>query len=137
MGRPRFHSIKNTLAAIAIAGAMILTAAAPAAAIPWQKAWGDYESHQQWHDASWWTQNRHDWVITHHSESSEDYSGMRGQIGDSDRLHVWHYGAGGFDRRSNAVPISAAKNEAGTAGVASSSKPDASVETASNLLANI
>jgi hypothetical protein len=137
MGRPRFRPIRNALAAITVVGAMILTIAAPAAATPWQKAWNDDESHQQWHDASWWTQNRHDWVITHHPESSEDYSGMRGQIGDSDRLHVWHYGAGGFDRRSNAVPTSSAMNETPSARVASSAKPDASLGNDPNLLENI
>ena len=137
MGRPRFHPIRNTLAAIAVVGAMILTVAAPAAATPWQKAWGDYDSHQQWHDANWWMQNQHDWVIVHHPEWTENYAETRGQIGDSDRLHAWHYGDGGFDRRSNAVPINAAKNEAGAAGVASSSKLYASMDTAPNLLANI
>jgi hypothetical protein len=38
-------------------------------------------------------------------------------------LYAWHYGDGGFDRRLNAVPISAAKNEATTARVASSKNP--------------
>ena len=106
MGRPRFRPIRNTMAAIAVAGAMILTVAAPAAATPWQKAWGDYDSHQQWHDANWWMQNRHDWVIVHHPEWTENYAGTRGKIGDYDRLHAWHYGDGGFDRRSNTAPIS-------------------------------
>ena len=111
MGRPRFHKIRNGLAAISVAGAMILTVAAPAAATPWQKAWGDYDNHQQWHDANWWLQNRHDWVIEHHPEWTENYSGTRGQIGDSDQLHVWHYGDGGFDR-SKAAAINGARNEA-------------------------
>jgi hypothetical protein len=111
MGRPRFHKIRNGLAAIAVAGAMILTVAAPAAATPWQKAWGDYDNHQQWHDVNWWLQNRHEWVVEHHPEWTENYSGTRGQIGDSDQLHVWHYGDGGFDR-SNSAALNAARNEA-------------------------
>jgi hypothetical protein len=137
MGRPRFRPIRNTLAAITVAGAMILTVAAPAAATPWQKAWGDYDSQQQWHDANWWMQNRHDWVIEHHPECTENYARTRGQIGDSDRLHAWHYGDGGFDRRSSAVPISAAMNEAPTPRVASSTKLDVLVETAPNPPVNI
>ena len=108
---------------------MILTVAAPAAATPWQKAWGDYASPQQWHDANWWLQNRHDWVTAHLPEWTENYGRTRGKIGDYDRLHVWHYGDGGFDRRSNTAPISFAKNEARTSPVASSTKPDASVKT--------
>ena len=130
MGRPRFHPIRNTLAAIAVAGAMILTVAAPAAATPWQKAWGDYDSHQQWHDASWWLQNRHDWVTSHHPEWTENYAATRGQIGDSDRFHVWHYGDGGADRRSNAAAIDAAKNEARKARGTSAIKAEASVKSA-------
>jgi hypothetical protein len=102
MGRPCLHPIRNTLAAIAVAGAMILTVAAPAAATPWQKAWGDYDRSQQWHDANWWMQNRPDWVIVHHPEWTENYAGTRGQIGDSDQLHVRHYGDGGFDRSTAA-----------------------------------
>jgi hypothetical protein len=137
MGRPRFRPIRNTLAALAVAGATILTVVAPAAAGPWQKAWGDYDRHQQWHDASWWITNQHDWVIVHHPEWTENYAGTHGRIGDSDRLHVWHYGDGGFDRRSNAVPISAARNESRTALAASSTISDASVEDAPNLLENI
>ena len=90
MGRPRFQSIRNTLTAIMVVGVMILTIAAPAAATPWQKSWGDYDSHQQWHNASWWLQNRHDWVTSHHPEWTENYAGTRGQIGDSDEFHVWH-----------------------------------------------
>ncbi|MGA2456239.1 MAG: hypothetical protein ABSF85_01505 [Terriglobales bacterium] len=130
MGRPRFHPIRNTLAAIAVAGAMILTVAAPAAATPWQKAWGDYDSHQQWHDASWWLQNRHDWVTSHHPEWTENYAATRGQIGDSDRFHMWHYGDGGADRRSNAAAIDAAKNEARKARGTSAIRAEASVKSA-------
>ncbi len=130
MGRPRFHPIRNTLAAITVAGAMILTVAAPVAATPWQKAWGDYDSHQQWHDASWWLQNRHDWVTSHHPEWTENYAATRGQIGDSDRFHMWHYGDGGADRRSNAAAIDAAKNEARKARGTSAIKAEASVKSA-------
>jgi len=116
---------------------MMLTVAAPAAATPWQKAWGDYDSHQQWHDANWWLQNHDDWVIVHHPEWTETYAGTRGQIGDTDQLHVWHWGDGGFDRRSNAEPISAAKNEAQAVRVASSTEPDASIGKIANLRAGI
>jgi hypothetical protein len=135
MGRPRFRPIRNTLAAIVVAGSMILTVVTPAAAAPWQEAWGDYDSHQQWHNANWWLQNRHDWVIVHHPEWTERYARTRGQIGDSDRLHAWHYGDGGFDRRSTAVPINAAMNPVRTVRV-SATKPDASVGNALNLLVN-
>ena len=130
MGRPRFQSMRNTLTAIAVVAAMSLTIASSAAATPWQKSWGDYDSHQLWHDASWWLQNRHDWVTSHHPEWTENYGGTLGQIGDSDQFHVWHYGDGGFDRLSNAAAIEAAKNEARRARGASSMKPDASVKSA-------
>ena len=110
MGRPRFHPIRNALAAITVAGAMFLTLAAPAAATPWQKSWGDYDNQQQWHDASWWLQNRHDWVVSHHPEWTENYAATRGQIGDCDRFHGRHYGDGGSDRR-NAAALQAAKDE--------------------------
>ena len=74
MGRPRFRPIRNTLAAIVVAGSMIVTIASPAAAAPWQEAWGDYDSHQQWHNAGWWLQNQHHWVIVHHPEWTESYA---------------------------------------------------------------
>jgi hypothetical protein len=98
MGRPRFHLFKNSAAAIAVAGAMLLTFAAPCAASPWQKSWGDYDKQQKWHDASWWLQHQHGWVISHHPEWTENYASTRGQIGDSDRFHGRHYGDGGTDR---------------------------------------
>jgi hypothetical protein len=98
MGRPRLHPIRNTLAAITIVGAMLLTFAAPASATPWQKSWGDYDSQQQWHDASWWLDNQHDWVISHHPEWTENY-----------RFHGRHYGDGGSDRL-NAAALQAAKD---------------------------
>jgi len=109
MGRPRLHPIRNTLAAITIVGAMLLTFAAPASATPWQKSWGDYDSQQQWHDASWWLHNQHDWVISHHPEWTENYTATRGQIGDCDRFHGRHYGDGGSDRL-NAAALQAAKD---------------------------
>ena len=97
MGRPRFQSIRYSLTAITAVGTMVLTIAVPAAATPWQKACGDYGSPQQWHDANWWLQNRHDWVTAHLPEWTENYGRTRGKIGDSDQLHAWHYGDGGFD----------------------------------------
>jgi len=130
MGRPRFRSIRNTLTAITAAGAMIFTLAAPASATPWQKAWGDYGNHQQWHDAGWWLRNRPDWVISHHPEWTDNYAATRGQIGDSDRLHVWHYGDGGFDRRANAAAIEAGRTESRKAVDGSSTKTETSVKDA-------
>jgi hypothetical protein len=110
MGRPRCYPIRNTLAALSVAGAMLLTFAAPCGATPWQKSWGDYDNQQQWHDAGWWLQNRHDWVASHHPEWTESYAAIRGEIGDSDRFHGRHYGDGGSDR-VNAAALKAAKNE--------------------------
>jgi len=141
MKRFRFQAIRNTLAAITVAGGMILTAAAPAAppaaATPWRKARGDYDGQQKWHDANRWMQNQQDWVIVHRPELPEKYFGTHDRrIGDSDRLDAWHYGDGGFDRRSIAAPMNAAKNETGTERVASS-KPDASVEIAPSIPSNI
>jgi hypothetical protein len=126
MGRPRFRPIRNTLGAIAVAGAMFFTFAAPAAAAPWQKAWGDYDQQQQWHNAGWWLQHQHDWVISHHPEWTENYAGTRGQIGDSDRFHGRHYGDGGTDR-SEAAALEAAKNER----LKASLKAEASIKNAS------
>lgn len=101
MGRPRLHPIRHTVTAIAAAGALILALTAPVAAMqPWQKAWGDYDSHNEWHDASWWLKNQHHWVTINHPEWTDNYANTYGQIGDSDRLHVWHYGDGSFDRNS-------------------------------------
>ena len=125
MGRPRFHPIRNTLAALTVAGSMLLTFAAPAAATPWQKSWGDYDNQQQWHDASWWLQNRHDWVTSHHPEWTENYARTRGQIGDSDRFHGRHYGDGGSDR-VNAVAQQATKDEKAKASI----KAEASAKAA-------
>jgi hypothetical protein len=116
MGRPRFHPIRSTLAAIAVAGAMFLTFAAPAAATPWQKSWGDYDNQQQWHNASWWLKNRHDWVTLNHPEWTENYAKTRGQIGDSDRFHGRHYGDGGTDR-SVAAALRAATDERAKASI--------------------
>ena len=116
MGRPRLHPIRNTLAAISVAGAMLLTVAAPASAAPWQKAWGDYDTNQQWHNASWWLKNRHDWVTLNHPEWTENYAKTRGQIGDSDRFHGRHYGDGGSDR-SVAAALRAAKDERAKASI--------------------
>ena len=126
MGRPRFNSFRNTFTALTVAGAVFLGASAPAFATPWQHAWGDYDSQQQWHDAGWWLQNRHDWVISHHPEWTENYAATRGQIGDSDRFHGRHYGDGGTDR-SEAAAVQAAKNERLKASI----KTEASVKNAS------
>jgi hypothetical protein len=114
------------LAAISVAGAMFLTVAAPASAAPWQKAWGDYDTNQQWHNASWWLQNQHEWVTSHHPEWTDNYAATRGQIGDSDRFHGRHYGDGGTDR-SEAAAVQAAKNER----LKASMKSEASVKNAS------
>jgi hypothetical protein len=125
MGRPRFNSFRNTFTALTVAGAVFLGASAPAFATPWQHEWGDYDSQQQWHDAGWWLQNRHDWVISHHPEWTENYAATRGQIGDSDSMHARHYGDGGFDRsvkaneKANARAIEAARNETRKARVTS------------------
>ena len=121
MGRPRFQPIRKTLTAIVAVGAMTLLIAAPVAAKPWQKAWGDYDTHQQWHDANWWMQNQPNWVSSHHPEWTENYAAMKGQIGDSDRFHGRHYGDGGLDR-SNAAAI-AAKNAAEKSRALSAMKP--------------
>lgn len=126
MGRPRFHPIRNTLAAITITGAMLLTVAGPCAAAPWQQAWGDYDQQQQWHDAGWWLHNQHTWVVSHHPEWTEDYAATRGQIGDSDRFHARHYGDGGTDR-SVAAAAETAKNER----IKASMKNEAPVRSAS------
>jgi hypothetical protein len=126
MGRPRFHAFRNTLAAITVVGALLLTFAAPAAATPWQKSWGDYDNQQQWHDASWWLQNRHDWVVSHHPEWTENYAATRGQIGDCDRFHGRHYGDGGSDR-VNAAALQAARDK----NLKASTKAEASIKNAS------
>jgi hypothetical protein len=126
MGRPRLHPIRNTLAAITVAGALLFAIAAPASAAPWQKAWGDYDTNQQWHNASWWLQNQHEWVIANHPEWTDNYAATRGQIGDSDRFHGRHYGDGGTDR-SEAAALQAAKNERLKASI----KAEASVKNAS------
>ncbi len=125
MGRPRFHPFRNTLAAITVAGAILLTFAAPAAATPWQKSWGDYDNQQQWHDASWWLQNRHDLVVSNHPEWTENYASTRGQIGDCDRFHARHYGDGGSDRL-HAAALQAAKDE----NLKASVKAEASIKKA-------
>jgi hypothetical protein len=99
MARARLHSIRNTLTAIVASAAIVLTMAVPAGATePWQKSWGDYDSSDQWHNASWWLQNQHDWVAIHHPEWTESYAGIFGRIGDYDRLHVCHFGDGALDR---------------------------------------
>jgi hypothetical protein len=124
VGRPRLNPIRNTLTAIMAAGAISLTMTGQAAAMgPWQKSWGAYDSHNQWHDASWWLQNRHHWVTVHHPEWTEHYAETRGQIGDSDRLHVWHYGDGSFDRNSTGLTIDQLTNESPKVRGAAS-KPD-------------
>ena len=126
MGRPRLHPIRNSLAAVSVAGAILLTFASPSAATPWQRAWGDYDKQQQWHDASWWLQNQHEWVIANHPEWTENYAATRGQIGDSDRFHGRHYGDGGTDR-VNAAALDAARNQRAKA----STKTGAYVKSAS------
>ncbi|MGA6973642.1 MAG: hypothetical protein WBY93_18590 [Candidatus Binatus sp.] len=130
MGQPRFHPMRNALAALTVAAAMTLTFAAPVAAAPWQKAWGDYDNAQQWHDAGWWLKNQHGWVTSHHPEWTENYASTRGQIGDSDRMHARHYGDGGLDRLHKAAAIEAAKNEERKAREAESTKTEASVKDA-------
>jgi hypothetical protein len=120
--------MRNALAAISVAAALTFMLATPVAAAPWQKAWGDYDNAQQWHDAGWWLKNRHEWVTSHHPEWTDNYASTRGQIGDSDRFHGRHYGDGGLDRRANAVE--AAKNEARKVRGAASTKAEASVKNA-------
>ena len=108
MGLPRFQSIQSILTAIAIVGAMSLTIVSPAAGTPLQKSRGRYDSSRQWHDAG--LQNRHDWGTLHHAKWTENYK--LGRVGDSHQFPVWPYGDGGFDRLSNAVAVSGAKNAA-------------------------
>jgi len=106
MGRPRFHPTRNILTGIVAAGAMILTMIGQAAATGlWQRSWGDYGSHQQWHDADWWLQNRYDWVTVNRPGSTDNYAETRGRMGTYDRLHVWQYGDGGFDHNSTGLTI--------------------------------
>jgi hypothetical protein len=127
MGRPRIRPVRNLLTAIAVAGAMTFTIAAPAAAKSWQHAWGDYDSQQQWHDAGWWLQNRNDWVIVHHPEWTEGYADTWGQIGDTDQLHVWHYGTGGFDRATKLTIHKLVEVSPATTTQGASSETDTSV----------
>lgn len=105
MGRPRFRPLRTTLTAIAIAGAIGFTIAAPCAAAPWQHTWGDYDRSQLWHDANWWLINQRAWVVVNHPEWTDNYAATRGQIGDYDRFHEWHYGDGALDRLNNGVAI--------------------------------
>jgi hypothetical protein len=101
MGRPRLHPISQSVAVIIAAASLLLAITGPAAAMkPWQKSWGDYDSQNQWHDASWWLKNKHHWVTIHHPEWTDNYADTFGQIKDTDRFHVWHYGDGSFDRNS-------------------------------------
>ena len=73
MGRPRIHSIRYHLTAMVVGGALILAMTGQAAAArPWQKAWGDYDNHNQWHDADWWLKNRHHWVTVNHPEWTDN-----------------------------------------------------------------
>jgi hypothetical protein len=104
MGRPRLHPIRKILIGIVVVGALTMAVAGSAAAAgPWQKSWGDYDNHIQWHDAGWWLKNQPQWVAVNHPEWTENYSATRGQIGDYDRFHAWHYGDGSFDRLSTKV----------------------------------
>jgi hypothetical protein len=130
MGRPRFHPTRNALAAMVVAAATSFAIAVPAGATPWQKAWGDYDNSQHWHDAGWWLENRPDWVTSHHPEWTENYATTRGQIGDSDGLHVRHYGDGGLDRIAAAAAIQPVKNETRKARGTSSNKTEASIRSA-------
>jgi hypothetical protein len=114
MGRPRFRPIRKTLTAIALAATIILTIAVPAT-------------------ASWWLQNRHDCVAVHHPEWNENYAETPGQIGDYDRLHVWHYGDGGFDRDSTGLTIDGLRKESLNNREASS-KSEAYVRNVSSVL---
>lgn len=101
MGRPRFHSVRHFVTAMLAAGTLVLAMTTSAAALrPWQNAWGSYDRNNQWHDAGWWLKNRPHWVIVHHPEWMDNYADTYGRIGDSDRLHAWHYGDGSFDRES-------------------------------------
>jgi hypothetical protein len=118
------------MAAITVAAAMMLAFAGPAAAKPWQKAWGDYDNAQQWHDANWWLKNQPQWVISHHPEWKDNYAATPGQIGDSDRLHARHYGDGGLDRSRNEAAREARKSEAPKTRAASSMKTEALVKDA-------
>jgi len=115
---------------MAVAAAIILTMNGRAATTSaWQKSSGDHGRHNQWRDASWSLQNRHDSVTAHHAESTANYAETRGQIGDYDRSHVWRYGVGGFDGHSTGITIAELSSESPKARGARA-KPTTSVTNA-------
>lgn len=112
MARARLHSVRSALAAIVAIGAIIVMTTGPVAATePWQTSWGDYDCHEQWHNAAWWLQNQPAWATTHHPEWTDNYANTYGQIGDYDGLHLWHYGDGALDRESAALVIDRSSEE--------------------------
>ena len=71
MRAPRFHPIWNSLTAIIVAGALILTIASPATAPQWQRPRGDYASRQQRHDIGLWPGNVRHWATVDDPERTE------------------------------------------------------------------
>jgi hypothetical protein len=118
MGHLGRHPIRNIVAAAAVA--MILTMTGPAAAAgPSQNSRGDRDSLNQLDDAGWLMQNQRGWGAVHHPGWNENYREISGQIGDFDRMRVWHYGAGGFDRNSTGLTIDELASESPKARVTS------------------
>lgn len=114
MAEPRFHPAQITLIAIVATGAFILAMTGDVAAMrpPFQKSCGDYDSHHQSHCAGWWSQNRQQVVTVYHREWTEVHAQPGGQMGDSERLHAWHYGDGSFDRNSSGPTTDELTNKA-------------------------
>jgi hypothetical protein len=104
--------MRDTLTAIVTAGAIILTTAGQAAAMgPSQKSWSDYNIHNQRHNAGRSPKNRHHRAREQHPKWTDNYAETRGPIGDYDRLPVWHYGDGGFDRHSTGLTTDELTNQ--------------------------
>ncbi len=101
----RFYPFSSTLTEITIAGAaLILVLVAPVAATPWRKSRGEYDSRQQRRDVGWPPQNLLHEVTGQDPDRLQNQE-TRGRVDDDNRVQVWHYGDGGFDRKSTGLAI--------------------------------
>ncbi len=111
MSAPRFRPIWSNTIVLVTTGALALTIASSATGTSWQKPLGGYYNTEDRHDIGLWPENLHHYASVHDPECTESPSKSRGGVDTDERLRVWHFGDGDFDRHSTGLTFDELTNE--------------------------